>query len=918
MKYLICIALLLITVSQSEAKSSLSPSYLRCDYRVDPLGVDSISPSLSWILLSSDRSARGLRQTGYQIQMASTLYRLAIGRGDLWDSGHVVSGSTAQIAYQGKPLRSSQAVYWRVRVWDQTMTASSWSRTATWTTGIMNPGDWTAHWISSPEPEAADDATTLLIRREFIAPMHRKRALVHVCGLGQYELYINGKKVGADLLTPGWTNYRKTCLYDTYDVSDLIVPGHNAIGLFLAGGMYHVASGRYTKFTGSFGPLKAIAQIELDYPNNEVRHVGTDKDWRTAPGPVTFSSIYGGEDYDARREPVGWKTAGFDDSHWTAAMETAGPGGALTGLSAAAPPIRVYETLRAVRVNQISPAVAVYDLGQNASIMPRLVVQGPAGSVVRVTPAELLHADGTVDRGSCGGGEAYWQYTLDGSKQETYFPHFFYQGCRYLQVECRAAGAGEAGPPSGLPVVRSLDGLVVQASSTPVGDFSCSNDLFNRTYALIRWAQRSNMVSVMTDCPHREKLGWLEEDYLNGPALRYNFDMAPIMSKIVNDMSDSQRDSGLVPDIAPEYVVFSNGFLDSPEWGSAYLQVPWQQMEFDGDVGLLKRRYDGMQRYVDYLTSRSNGGIVDYGLGDWYDIGPNPPGYAQLTPKALTATAFYYSDTLALAKAAAILGKTSDADRYERQAAEIRTAYNSTFFRKDTGQYATGSQCGNAISLVMGLCEPENRASVLDGIVQDVRQKGLTAGDVGYRYLLRALADGERSDVIFAMNNQSDKPGYGYQLKMGATSLTEAWDARQSSSQNHFMLGQINEWFFHDLAGIQPDDRGPGFACIVIKPAIVGDIKWVKAHYDSLRGRIETRWHRDGQSLTLDVTIPPNTTATVYVPAAAAASVTENGAPAGHAAGVGYQRYTAGAAVYTIESGAYHFASKLAPIVAGE
>jgi hypothetical protein len=445
--------------------------------------------------------------------------------------------------------------------------------------------------------------------------------------------------------------------------------------------------------------------------------------------------------------------------------------------------------------------------------------------------------------------------------------------------------------------------------------------LFNRIRALVRWAQRSNMMSVMTDCPQREKRGWLEEDHLNGPALRYEFDLAQLFTKMLNDIADSQLANGLVPTTAPEYAVFRDQgqtgdergrFGDSPEWGSAFLLVPWQQYQFDGDLDLLRRHYDGMKRYVDYLAGRATNHIVNYGLGDWYDLGPKSPGIAQLTPISLTATAFYYYDTWILAQTAALLGKPDEAQQFETRAAEIRTAFNEKFYDATNRLYATGSQTANAIPLVMNLCAPTNRAAVLDAIVHDIRARGnaLTAGDVGYRYLLLALAEGGRSDVIFDLNNQSDKPGYGFQLKKGATSLTEAWDARRDSSQNHFMLGQIQEWFYHDVAGIGGDPAGPGFKKIIIYPQPVGDLTWARASYDSIRGKITSDWKRAGGKFTLNVTIPANTTATVFIPAASAETVTEGGKPAAQSGGVKFLRMENDRAVFEIESGAYTFGSR--------
>ncbi len=905
----VVIGLMALTLARPAAvgandDSPLQAVQLQCEYAKNPLGVDVPQPRLFWQLRSN---VRGQRQSAYRVLAASSRENLAAGKGDLWDSGKVAPDETIQIRYVGATLRSSQRVFWKVQVWDKDDKASPWSEEATWTMGLITEADWSARWIG-----ASVQSPTLLLRREFVVKPGLKSALVHVCGLGQYELTLNGGRVGDDLLAPGWTKYDKTCLYDTYDLTPALQQGANAVGLLLGNGMYNVTGGRYKKFKGSFGPLKAIGQIRLEYADGTTEIVGTDEQWRVHSGPITFSCVYGGEDYDARLEPAGWNKPGFDAAGWAAAAVVAGPGGKLKGQSYAAAPIRSFEVLKPVTVKEVRPGVAIYDMGQNAAIMPRFVVKGSAGSSLRLTPAELLKNDGSLNRGSVGGGQAYWQYTLAGSGAEPWFPKFFYSGCRYLQVERRPAE-----PNGPLPEIPSLEALVIHSDAEPVGRFACSNDLFNRIHALVRWAQRSNMVSVLTDCPHREKLGWLEQYHLNGPSLRYEFDLARMFSKSMNDMADCQLDTGLIPSTAPEYVVFGgeklSDFRDSPEWGSAFILVPWQQYEWTGDLRLLERYYEPMKRYVAYLGSRAKDHIVSHGLGDWYDIGPARPGLAQLTPVPLPATAFYYCDVGVLARTAKLLGQSDDARKFESLASEIRTAFNKKFFNAQTGQYATGSQCANAIPLVMGLVEPSDRQRVLKAVVEDVQKRGnaLTAGDVGYEYLLRALAEGGRSDVIFAMTNQSDKPGYGYQLKKGATSLTEAWSAEAANSQNHFMLGQIMEWFYHDLAGIGCDPNGSGFKKIVIRPEPVGDVNWVDASFKSIRGEIVSKWQRQNGRFTLDVTIPAGTTATIYLPCTAASEIAESGKPAQESPGVRLVRREERHAVYTIDSGSYTFQTKL-------
>ena len=657
-KSLACLVLFSAVTLEAEAvPCSIVPVRLRCEYRVDPLGIDSAHPRLDWIAQATNPAARGLAQSAYEVLAASSPEILAHDQGDLWDSRKVSSDQMNQIAYAGKALSSNEAVWWKVKVWDQTGAESAWSPVGQWTMGILSDKDWAgAKWIGAPDANQPADIKgpkasyeTLLLRREFTVKPGLRRALVHVCGLGQYELTLNGRKVGNDLLTPGWTMYNKTCLYNTYDITSALQAGPNAAGLFLGNGFFLVHAGRYTKITQAFGQLQAIALIRLEYQDGTVDTVVTDDRWKAASGPITFSSIYGGEDYDARLAQDGWDKSGFVDSKWEAPGITNGPGGTLKGLSggrAANPDFRALTPLRESALvdksNHPSPGVTVYDLGQNAAIMLRLKgIKGPAGSSIRVTAAELVKPNGDINDTMCGRGGSYWTYTLSGKGTENYFSHFYYRGGRYLKVELRPAPGTEE-----LPAFGSIEGDVVHADSPAVGQFSCSNDLYNKIYSIIRWAQMNNMFSVMTDCPTREKLGWLEEDHLNGPALRYNFDMAPLMTKMVCDMGDSQRPNGLVPSTCPDYLRHpdNNKFVNPPEWGSACIIVPWQQYEFDGDVDLLRDHYEVMKRYIEYLKSSAKAGILNFGLGDWYDnLGFGP---AKLTPIPLTATAFYYQDVL--------------------------------------------------------------------------------------------------------------------------------------------------------------------------------------------------------------------------------------------------------------------------------
>jgi hypothetical protein len=503
-------------------------------------------------------------------------------------------------------------------------------------------------------------------------------------------------------------------------------------------------------------------------------------------------------------------------------------------------------------------------------------------------------------------GSAWWQYTKATDGAESWFPQFYYVGSRYVRAELIPATPGAP-----LPKIDKLEMVIVHSSAEPVGHFSTSNERLNRIRDLVRWAQCSNMVSILTDCPHREKLGWLEQYHLNGPSIRYEFDVDRIYAKGMWDMAEAQTPEGLIPNIAPEYTVFKGAFRAAAEWGAAFILVPWQQYEFTGDKQPLREHYAAMKHYFSYLETRAKNDILAEGLGDWYDYEPGKGKRANLTPPSITATAFFYEDARTLAQIAGVLGEREDEIHFMQRAERIRQQYIAEFRQPATGLYGTGSQASLAIPLAMGLIEPADHDAVVAALVRDVEQKGYaSAGDIGFRYLLRALAGAGRSDAILRLIDQDEKPGYGYQLKKGATALAESWEASLGASQDHFMLGQIIEWFYADLAGIAPDSAGAGFKKIIIHPRPVGDLAWVDAGYRSIHGPIEVKWQREKGVFRLNVTIPANTTATVFVPAKQTGVVRESGEPVANVAGVKFLRREGDRDVFNVASGSYHFESE--------
>jgi len=676
---------------------------------------------------------------------------------------------------------------------------------------------------------------------------------VLVSGAGFHELRINGRKVGDHVLAPAWTNYRATMQYEAFDVTDLLKRGANAIGIMLGNGFYNVAGGRYAKYTGSFGQPRMALMLHLEYFNGTSRDIVSDSSWRVHDGPITFSCIYGGEDYDARLEMPGWDQPGFDDKDWSKPAGMEGPGGVMRVQSS--PPVQVMRRFQPLKITQPKPGIFVYDLGQNFAGWPAIVAKGPAGARIKMIPGELLNAEGLVTQRSSGGPNSF-TYTLKGGEPEAWSPRFTYYGFRYVQVEDPAHA------------LREMEGQFLHLGTGPIGSFHSSNERFDKISLLIQNAIASNLNHVLTDCPHREKLGWLEQTYLMGPSMLYSWDLRRFYPKMLRDIREAQLTSGLIPDIAPEYVAFRGGFRDSPEWGSAGVLVPWLAWNWYGDRQTLAESYDSMRGYTTYLGTQTKDGLLTYGLGDWYDIGPKAPGYSQLTPQGITATATYWEDLRVLENTARLLGRTPEAEAWAAKRAATGEAFQKAFYRDAEKTYATGSQTSLALPLALGMAPEEARPALADKLVADIQARGnhTSAGDIGYRYVLAALTQAGRDDVVFDMANNPVGPSYAGQLAAGATALTEAWDASPESSNNHLMLGHIQEWFYAGLGGIRLDPASPGLRNVRIEPMPVGDVEWVKVSWEMFRGRLEVDWKKEAGGLKLLLSLPPGMTADVKLP----------------------------------------------------
>ena len=750
MKIIVLFCLLASSVLGFSQK--LSVSDLRCEKATSPLGIETRSPVLSWKLFSGQR---GVMQRAYRILVADDSVLLKSDKGNIWDSKKVLTDQSINVSYKGKKLLPAKKYYWKVMVWDN-KNELAWSKVSSWKMGLLSKEDWKgAKWIGYEKipdslvlvPAQHSNGPAKWARVKDVLPLLRTKATItkkiktataFICGLGHFEFSINGEKIGDHFLDPGWTKYDKEAQYVTFDITTSLRQGINAFGIMLGNGFYFIPGERYRKLSGAYGYPKMIMRIQIEYADGTIQNIVSNEKWKTAAGPITFSSIYGGEDYNATLEQRGWNTAEFDDASWKNAIVVDGVSSLYSQLN---PPLKIHELFSPVKTTKIKDHIYVFDLGQNSSGIPKITVRGRRGDTVKIIPAELLKEDGTANQRSTGS-PVYFQYILKGEGDETWQPRFSYYGFRYLQVEgCVTPNENNI---ANKPILIEVNGLHTRNSADNVGLFFSSSDLFNRIFSLIDWSIKSNMASILTDCPHREKLGWLEQTHLMGNSIHFNYNVANFFNKTLRDMRTAQGNGLLVPEYVPEYVKmpFMDGiFMDSPEWGSASIILPWYLYQWYGDKKYLSENYSMMQRYLRHMQTRDTGNILAYGLSDWYDLGPERPGLAQLTPMGLTGTAIYYYDLKILEKTSLLLSKKEEALRYQQLAKKIKKAFNEKFFNKETFQYGTGSQTANAMAVYMELVPEEYKSRVVDNILKDIRSRNNsnTVGDIDFRFLLKRL-----------------------------------------------------------------------------------------------------------------------------------------------------------------------------------
>lgn len=958
------VALATLLLLPNPASAALVPDHLRVEYLENPVGLDTPAPRLSWEVASRDRNQV---QSAYRILVASQSDRLRNGVGDLWDSGKVPGDVSVHLPYAGRPLRSGQSVWWQVQVWDGHDKPSRWSPVASWTMGLLQAADWVADWISHPDDSPVPTRGKELelpparhYRKAFTTPRSVRRALLHVSALGLVDLHLNGRRVSEAYFEPGWSDYRRRAYTRTHDVTDLLRRGDNCLGAVLADGWYAGYVG-YGLLVG-YGPNKSgrafygktpalLAQLDIEYRDGSTDRVVTDTSWQvSADGPYREADLIMGETYDGRRERSDWchpGGRGAADWTWVPALraadlpaipattyDTLGPREVNLGFQAPprlqaypAPPLRITEELPATPLPSPAPGTRLFDLGQNVAGMIRLRVKGAAGTRIRIRHGEMLHTDGRLMTENLRRARATDTYVLRGDpKGETWSPRFTYHGFRYVEL---------SGLPSDLepgPGKLEVTGLVLHNDTPLVGEFACSDEVMTRFWKNTQWTQRANFVEVPTDCPQRdERLGWMGDAQAYIRAATYNADVAAFFAKWLQDVAEAQRDNGAYPDYAPYPMAHgAPGQTWGTAWTDAGILCPWTVWKVYGDTRLLETLWPSMTRFMEFrqrrapdLRGRSDGNA----WGDWLHVG-------EPTPLELVDAAYFKFSASRMAEMAAALGRDGEAAAYQSLAQRIAARFREDYLDAD-GTLKVPTQTAHVLALAFELLTPDQVAPTAARLVERIAAQGnrMTTGFLGTRDILPALTASGNHEVALRLFQSRRFPSWGYEVVNGATTVWERWDSftrehgfngsagDQNASMNsfsHYAFGAVTAWMFRDLAGIESD--GPGYRKLLLRPgppalpATAGPdapaLSWVRARYHSIRGPIKAAWRVEGGSFHYDLSLPANTTATVWLPARDRTSLLEHGKPVASHPDFQIVGQTADRVGVALGSGDYQFTSK--------
>ncbi|MDR1937085.1 MAG: glycoside hydrolase family 78 protein [Tannerellaceae bacterium] len=862
------------------------------------MAIESMNPLLSWELQSCQR---GKSQTAYRILVASSRSLLNEGKADYWDSGMTESDQSVQIKYEGKTLNSRQQLYWKVKVWDENDQPTAWSETGIWSMGLLNPSDWTAKWIAGREDIYPDSALTFpapYFRKEFSLDKPVKRAIAYVCGLGFYEMYINGRKVGQQVLAPAVTNYderviqkilyhyddqsSQRVLYNAFDITTLLQQGKNTAGALLGNGWYNQRD-RTVEGCMWYDTPRLLLQVEIEYMDGSVRTIHTDHTWKCNTGPLLHDAIFTGEVYDARLELGDWYMNDYDDSQWKPSLEVKAPTGELH--PQLAPFDEITRTVEPLFNGQVNDSVYLYTLPETVSGWAELRVKGTSGDKIHLR----FIGEEKDDFGQ------YDSYVLKGGEEEKWEPRFTWHAFRFIEVTSPNVRMEE----------RSITVKVVHTNVAKTGSFLSSNELFNKiNQAYIRTQDANFHGSISSDCPHRERVAYTGDGQVAVTSSLLSYDMTLFYRKWFDDMNDARnKNTGYVPHSAP----FAGGG-GGPAWGSAYVIMPWAYYSYYGDIGVLEQHYEGMKHWVQYLGTRTDDrGIVvreepnGWCLGDWCT-----PDKVEI-PEAYVNTAYYYHCADLMVKIAKALNREEDAACFSQLCLEIKDNFNKVYFNPETGNYWEGRQGANVFPLAFGMVAEENREAVFQNLLNQLKHIDyhFDTGILATPLLIKVLTDNGRVDIAYQLMDQRTEPGFGYLMDEKNSCLWERWNGKDSRC--HPMFGSVIAWFYNSLAGIRPNMEKPGMKDVIIAPEPAPGLSFCKGSHQSVYGTIRSEWEINDSRFKLLVDIPANTTATVYLPNRNEETVFESGKSLKNTGFMRLIETRKGVSVIEIKSGTYSF-----------
>lgn len=851
-----------------------APVNLKVNYLKNPVGIDS-KVHFSWELDDLDR---GAKQTAYRLLVASSPENLRKNLGDCWDSKKIVSSETLQIEYRGKTLSPASRYYWKIISWNQSDILKE--NNAVFETGLFSENDWEGEWIydGTNIPDKDEDfyknIPAPLFRKGFSTDKKIAKARLYIAGLGYNEVYLNGQKISDYRLEPGWTQFAKTVYYNVHDVTEKIVQGKNALGVILGNGWYNPLPLRLfgnwnLREYLTIGQPKLRCQLQIEYEDGTSEIIASNESWKTCESPIIRNNVYLGEWYDARMEKKDWCLPHFDDSKWLRAKTIEGPKGKLTWQYI--PPIRLTRpVIKPIRLQESNKGIYVFDLGQNFAGVIRFVLQASEGDEIIFRYAEIQNDDYSIDvnssvachikspgKGGPGAPDVAWQedrYISKGNGVEVFEPRFTFHGFRYVEV-------------SGLsykPSLNDLEGIPLNSDIEDVSEFTCSNELFNKIQQLTEWAMLSNVFSIESDCPAREKFGYGGDMVAVGETYMYNYDMTTFYQKTVRDFENDALPNGAMTECAPNIGINERGIepgTGSIGWTLAHPFVLYHLYKYYGNLEIVREQYPALKKLVDFYDKRTPGFLILDCIGDHNSVDERP--------RPVSAASAYYHHVQILVELAKLLGKKEDVQKYSALAENIKNAFIQKLVDAETGKVYSGFQASQVFALYYDLLPDTLRKRAfqkLENQIVSERQGHLSTGIFSTKMMLNYLSDQNRDDLSYIMLNQKEFPGYGYMIDNGATTLWEHWEIRNQASKNHPMFGSVSEWFYRSVLGIQQTKESIAFSEIIIKPSVVGDLTWAKGSYHSVRGKIKSYWWKFEDDLHLEITIPANTTAFVYIP----------------------------------------------------